>query len=388
MRLLVLLCAALVLLPQPRLSAQSEIPRWRVVRDATAGAGEGPGALTEVGPVTVGRDGRLYVGQPQDGVVRVYDARGRYLREIGRSGEGPGEFERQSGMGWRGDTLWVSDFVQARISLFGPDGRFVRSITFIRADPLTGGKPNYPGDLLADGTVLGSWRAPLYQLVAGPVSVPLVRFTPRGEPVNVVARTQMYNEFVELRSGTSTTYFAQPFTDSPLRAVSPDGSALVLVTRSAATTGGQARFTVRKVHFSGRTAFARTYRYVPKPLPSAAVERAVDEHVGGLSNARFRTPPEGAVRRSIRRALYLPKHLTPVTSLVLGRDGTIWLRREEDGRSTVGWIVLDPAGNLVARLSLPARLDVRYADRTQLWGVELDELDVPTLARFRVLPVR
>ncbi|HEX7241808.1 MAG TPA: 6-bladed beta-propeller [Longimicrobiaceae bacterium] len=388
MRILALLCAAFIFLPHPQLTAQSEIPRWRLVRDATAGGGEGPGALTEVGEVTVGRDGRVYVSQRQDGVVRVYDARGRYLREIGRSGEGPGEFEWQSGMGWRGDTLWVADGAQARISLFRPDGRFVRSLTFVRAGPLTGGRPNVPGDLLADGSVLGSWRAYLSVLAAGPVSEPLVRFTPRGEPIGVLARVERRNEFVQLRSGNSRTYFAQPFADSPMWAVAPDGSALVVVTRDAATSGGQARFTVRKVHFSGRTAFARAYRYVPKPLPSAAVERVVDEHVGGLSNARFRTPPEGAARRSIRRALYLPKHLTPVTGLVLGRDGTIWLRREEDGRPTVGWIVLDPAGNVVARLSLPAKLDVRYADRTQLWGVELDEMDVPTLARFRVAPVR
>lgn len=389
MRTAVLLSVGFTLALDPCRVVQAQTPAWQAVRDVRVAFDDGPGALTSVSGLTVGRDGRVYVSQPQEGIVRVYDSRGRFLRKIGRSGAGPGEFERPSRLGWRGDTLWVGDSPQARISLFRPNGSFVRSITFTQAGPLTGGRPNVPGSLLADGSVLGLWLPPMYTLAgAKPVVEPLVRFSPRGDPLGVLGRRQRRQEFVRVRSGTSSTYFAQPFSDSPLTAVAPDGSGLVIVTRAAATSRRQASFTVRKVSFSGRTAFERAYPYTPRPLTGDAVESVVNKHAGGMQEAKFRTPPAAAARRLIREALYRPGYLAPVTDVVLGRDGTIWLRREATGRAVFDWQVLDAAGRPVGRVSLPAKVAVQYADRTQVWGVELDELDVPTLVRFRVVPGR
>lgn len=382
MRVLVLL--GLLSLLAPAAHAQ-DAPRWRIARTAQAGAGDGPGALTAVGGLTVGRDGSLYVSQPQDGVVRVYDARGRFARAFGKSGEGPGEFRRPSQLGWRGDTLWVTDAGQTRISLFRADGTFLRSIAFVRESPLTDGKPNIPGALLADGSVLGWWQAPLRTLSEpGPVSQPLVRFTQGGEPLGLVGRLQRRNEFMALRRQTGVTFLAQPFSDSPLWAPSPDGSGVVIVTRAAATSAGRATFAVRRVDPAGRTVFSRTYPYTPRPLEGDAVSAAVDAELARLASARLATPP-ASLRRMIGAEIYRPKFRTPVTGVLVGRDGTVWLRREEGG-SVVRWDVLDAAGRPAGTLNLPAKLDVRYADRTQLWAVELDELDVPTLARFQVQP--
>lgn len=369
------------------LAAQAQVPLWRVAREVRTGTGDGPGALSAVSDVTIGRDGSVYVSQPQENVVKVYDARGRYLRSLGREGRGPGEFERPSSLGWRGDTLWVADSSQTRISLFLPNGRFVRSISFSRAAPLTDGRPHIPGSLLADGSVLGVWQTPL-SLIAGSrsVSIPMVRFTARGEPIALLARREDRNEFGVVTEGTSRTYFPQPFTDSPLTAVSPDGSAVVMVRRNAASRPDSTVFSVQRLHHSGRVTLARNYRYRPQPLTREMVERAVDDQVGGLGETRIRTPEASVLRRQIRQNLYRPRFLPPVTQLVLGRDGTMWLRREDLGREMAWWHVLDAGGRIIARAWVPAGVRVAYADRTQIWAVELDELDVPTLVKYRIVP--
>ncbi|HYR12316.1 MAG TPA: hypothetical protein VEQ60_31300 [Longimicrobium sp.] len=368
------------------LAAQAEVPLWRVEPAARAGTGEGAGALTPISDLTVGRDGTLYVSQPQEHVVKIYRADGRYLRSLGREGEGPGEFAQPTTLGWRGDSLWVADPAQARISLFRPDGTFVRAITFSHASQVTEGRTNIPAYLLSDGSVLGWWQAPLQLLSQGrPVSSPMVRFTPRGEPINVMARRESRNEFGEIVEGNSRTYFPQAFTDSPLEAVAPDGSGVVIVRRDAATRAGRTTFHVRRMDASGRVTLSRNYSYVPIPLSSAAVDRALDEHESALGDTRIRTPEAAVLRRELRRHLYRPRFLPPVTALVLGRDGTIWLRREELGRPMAWWHVLDPGGRIIGRAWVPARLSVRYADRTQLWGIEHDELGVPTLVRFRIV---
>lgn len=389
MRRIAVFITALLFTGHAALAAQAEVPLWRVEAVARAGTGEGPGALTDVSHLTVGRDGSVYVSQPREQVVKVYSAAGRYLRSIGREGAGPGEFDSPGALGWRGDTLWVADPAQTRISLFRPDGTFLRAITFSHASQVTEGRTQIPAYLLADGSVLGWWRVPLQLLSRGRVvSSPMVRFNARGEPIGVMGRRESRNQFGELAEGSSRTFFPQKFTDTPLEDVAPDGSSIVIVRRDAATTPGRTVFSVRRMDASGRVTLQRNYSYRPLPLSSGAVDRALDEHVRGLGQTRIRTPEAATLRRQLREHLYRPRFLPPVTALVLGRDGTIWLRREDLGRSMAWWHVLDPRGRIIGRAWVPANLDVRYADRTQLWAVELDELDVPTLVRFRIVPSR
>src|SRR5690606_27530235 len=73
-------------------------------------------ALTEVHDLAVDAAGNLYVAQRTEGLIRVFDARGRFVRTVGRRGAGPGEFQDIARIGLRGDTLWATDFVQARLS--------------------------------------------------------------------------------------------------------------------------------------------------------------------------------------------------------------------------------------------------------------------------------
>lgn len=363
---------------------ESAVPRWSTTVHSRIGAQDGPAAMTAIAGLTVGRDGHLYVSQPQEALVRVFDARGRPVRTIGREGKGPGEFVLPSRMGWRGDTLWVADEVQGRINLFTVDGTPVRSIQFAHTSALTGGKTVIPGDVLADGSVLGLWRAPLRALAGPtPVAVPLVRFTGGGRPLNQLARVERHNEYAMLESAGGVTFVRQPFTDTPLWEVTPDGSHLVIVTRPAATSAARAEFLVRKIHFSGRTVFSGRYPYVPRPLSPREVAEATGEQAEGLANSRVPGPPEAAARAALQSAFYRPRFRPPVTTLLSGGDGTTWLRREETGGQVLWW-VLDPGGSYLATVLLPAALEVRYADRTQIWGVERDELDVPRVVRLRV----
>jgi hypothetical protein len=365
-------------------AAQPEVPIWRVERVARAGVGDGPGGLTSVASVTVARDGTLYVSQPQERVVKLYDSSGRYLRSIGREGAGPGEFERPSTLGWRGDTLWVADPALTRLALFAPDGVFLRAITFSHASQLTAGRSQIPGSLLSDGSVVGFWQAPLGVLAEGPVQVPVVRFSPRGDPLGLLVQRERRNEYGRLHGERGTSYFPQPFADSPLLAVAPDGTSIILVQRAAATRPAQATFSVRSITPSGQATFARNYVYRPLALEARTFERAVEEQVSGMTEAGIPRPQAAALRRELRDALYRPRYLPPVTAVVVGRDGTVWLKREDLDREMDWWHVLDARGRLIGRAWVPANITVRYADRTQLWAVELDELDVPTLVRYRV----
>jgi hypothetical protein len=96
--------------------------------DASSGSDEyvfpgvGPSAMSSV------RVLYTYVSEaPGNGSVRVYDSRGRFVRRIGRTGAGPGEYDGVEGLGLVGDTLLVVyDRGNRRISLYDSSGAYLR----------------------------------------------------------------------------------------------------------------------------------------------------------------------------------------------------------------------------------------------------------------------
>jgi len=71
----------------------------------------------------------IYVVDAGSSRVLVFDDQGRFLRAVGRKGQGPGEFARPTGLALTGDGGFaVADRDNNRIQLFGPDGVFARAV--------------------------------------------------------------------------------------------------------------------------------------------------------------------------------------------------------------------------------------------------------------------
>ena len=64
----------------------------------------------------------MFVADPTNLRVQVYDANGKYVRTIGRSGEGPGEFAFPYATAIAGQYLYVSDTQRSRLSRWSLDG--------------------------------------------------------------------------------------------------------------------------------------------------------------------------------------------------------------------------------------------------------------------------
>lgn len=76
------------------------------------------------------RDGRIVVADDLGGHLVVVDSLGQELGTVGRVGAGPGEFRHPN---WvercAGDSLFVNDPMQGRVSVFDARGRFARQFT-------------------------------------------------------------------------------------------------------------------------------------------------------------------------------------------------------------------------------------------------------------------
>lgn len=348
---------------------------WRLSPDLRVGGIDGPQALTTISDGVVHADGRIFVAQPQDNAVKVFDDSGRLVGSYGRRGGGPGEFEHPARMGWADGALWVFDRGLGRMNFLDPDGRPRDS----RRVPVSTSE----AVVLADGAVLAKESAPARSVIQGAVDrVPLTRFEASTSGRDTIAWLALGDQLRALELGGQRIYSTHPFGDNTLWDGSPDGSAIVLVDRLAGLGDGGPMFVVTKLTLAGDTIFSKRYPYTPRPISHDRIDAFIAEW-------KDKVLPDGPAWTEIShdrlRALFdLPQNHPPVSQVVVGA-GTIWLRREDRGSGDVEWMVLDAGdGQVIAFAVAPRRLEIFHASPQAVWGVEHDDLEVPFLVRYRV----
>jgi len=68
--------------------------------------------------IDVDHSGRVYIADQQENDIKVFNNEGEFVRTIGRSGDGPGEFRQISSMQIENNTLWIHDNNLKRISAY------------------------------------------------------------------------------------------------------------------------------------------------------------------------------------------------------------------------------------------------------------------------------
>ena len=107
-------------------SAWIDTNGWKLVYERTVQPSESsPGMLEKPTQVLLLPDGRVVVAQRDPALIKLYDAKGQFVRNIGREGEGPGEYRAPKLALYR-DTIVVHDARLGRAALITADGRFVR----------------------------------------------------------------------------------------------------------------------------------------------------------------------------------------------------------------------------------------------------------------------
>ncbi len=145
MRVVSLLCT--VLLAAPAINAQdttkiraNAAPQWgdqvRLLSQFSIGKVSGPPefAFGAIEYVASASNGTFFVFDRQFDQVRRYDATGKFTGNVGRSGQGPGEYSQPTGMEMIGDSLLaVWDARGGRVVLFSAAGTYKSSFDVSRS---------------------------------------------------------------------------------------------------------------------------------------------------------------------------------------------------------------------------------------------------------------
>ena len=328
------------------------------------------GATANIVGAAVDRDSSIYVMDAAVNQLLVFDSSGHFQHSIGGRGEDPGQFLLLGSTGIIGDTVWVSDPRQGRITLFTRAGKLIKTID--NSEPLSlGGDGRYSLlGILADGSrLIGT--ASTGAVKAGPQpdrSIPFLRVTPKGK-IDTLFHLPVPGTF-GVSTGPNTRFVLRPYDERPIIGVRHDGGAWVEVERAAGESGPAAASVTKYSLEHGKEWNAQVSLNAVK-IPGSVADSIVKA-----------TPLADSVRSSFRTWLNIPKRMPLVTAAMLSTDNTVWLR-EASRSDSARWIRLDEKGNATGQLILPQNVLFLFAGRSRIWMLR-KEGTVSSIVKYRI----
>jgi hypothetical protein len=393
---------------------QTAVRRWSVDTAARIVIEGTPGTPFKrlVWRFTVGPSGALYAQDVFNGSFVKIAPDGTSANRIGRRGKGPGEFEATELVsGFVGDSFVVFDLQLKRLTYFLENGSVAKTLPYDLPRLAPYHRYNVEA-FLDDGTVLGHeekfdqsgtdhhWENPKTAFAAVPAAIAFIARPSETSPGNVpptdtltIVKDQK-NGFPLFGGATIVFSIDQPWYDGDLFTTSPDGRMSVRVGRGAPeTTKGSYTLTGFR---RGKKAFDLRIPYTARPVDDALVNQWAEQTIGetqaetlvrfakGHSPDPDKYKDVAAAREVFSGALYRPRFTPAVRSVVVGRDETIWIRREWRNAKTASWDVRDWSGKQIAAIDIPESLQMMAATRTAVWGVEKDADGNTIIVRYPV----
>jgi hypothetical protein len=336
-------------------------------------------AFALVGPVRFLSTGGLVIADVASSRLLVYDASGRFQRFLGRRGDGPGELRRLESVGaGSGDTLSTFDPSLRRLSVWHPDGGFLRSVN------------------LADGGSLESWPADAWRWRFGRIVVMQLAVTPQDSvPAGTGVRRWPMRAHLTLRDSAGAIIDYSPTFDAMYTGLFERGD-----TRLPFSNRPFVALSADRVYYGSGAAFLISYldsSFAPRgeirwpareeALSAEEVERVRADAIALIS--RRPLPPNPFAMNFAPEIL--PAKRPSIGRVLVDPDGNLWLERFEAARMGTAnqvpgdqWSVFSKEGQPVGILRLPSMVRLEDVRGEHVIVVRRDSLDVQTVAVHRL----
>lgn len=355
---------------------------WVIVEPAEAVIGgnlqdDGPYQFSEVRNAVRMSDGRIVVGDTESREVRYFDAVGTHILTVGGAGEGPGELRSLFSVDrMAGDTLVVGGWPIGYRYWFDERGEFIRGQQLGPWFPGMLGRTLVDGAMLLDTYEYGSYGNTLEQWA---VNGPDDDFRPVGV-IELVSRDgSQVDTLDEIRGATwhKTGTIGQSFA---MRALPFSPIGLVAWSRSHVFVGHSEDAEIRMYDRSG--ILKTIVRWTRVMVPVLAADREAFRHETVASAGRPNQQP--TLRRWLEEISY-PEWKSAFDAMISDEDGHLWIRQPPRfGDDTQIWTIYGPDGIALARLALPAGLEVLDVDSTHVIAKLTDDVGLETVLSYRV----
>ena len=359
---------------------------WSLVEEMRVGSldGDPETQFGQIGVRGIDRlsDGRIAVLDMLGQHVKIFGPDGEYLTTFGGPGSGPGEIGagNQFLIVGRGDTIYVPDMTNRRVSLYTAEGESLGSfpIDFTRGIPFT-------WDATGDGLLVGQMR---------PLALPGQEETDGQDRILALdGEGNVADTLLVFPSGGTINFSSDGpqirlFAPEPAWDVAPGGNLLFGVSNE---------YRVSVFDPSGSLATIITKPYTNPPVQETDRTTIRDFMERAWSDAGL--PP--AAIEQLRGAVEFGDTYPAFARFLGGPDGTTWVQRIRplaelsqealeafnflEDQGSPDWDVFDREGRFLGTFTMPLRFTPRTFVGDEMLGVVRDELDVQYLVRMRLV---
>ncbi|HEV8125213.1 MAG TPA: 6-bladed beta-propeller [Gemmatimonadales bacterium] len=342
------------------------------------GSGKGPDYdFGEVRAAVRMGSGQIAVADGKSSVIRFYDSTGTFLRQVGRKGQGPGEFQ-EIGLLWStpGDSLLVYDLVSRRLSTFDSAGNFAHQVDLAKQGFLQPRGRLNDGIILAIGFVFNPETFAATGTATRPAQ-PVLLIPADSTPPDTLGPfpgIEMYAVNVEFGGRT----FPNPMTVQFGHTTSVAGRG------NRIYVGDNARYEIAVYSLDRKLIqlIRATAPEVPVTQPMREAQQARNLEQMAANAERIPAPLRDQVEGWIKTARYAER-LPPYQQIALDLDGNIWVQHfgmpDEPQRQTV----FDSTGAVRARVVLPAKMQVLEFGSNYILGSGEDADGLPFVRLYR-----
>ena len=393
MSLIVLLASASSVAAQDIPTIRADGPAvWenpRLVEEMRFGTLNGPDEYVfgSVSYVAAGLDGSIFVADGQGPRLRLYNSGGEFVRNVGRAGGGPGEYQGILGMGIMPDgQLALYDMLSQRISFFDAKGEFDRSIRVNSGGSWInpGFRVETNGDLLVVAiryeTRTDAQGRTLIVEGAEPPRQLYLRVSPTGDLLDsLVVPTQRGPRESSFTMVADEGYLS-PFTNNLVHAISPMGNLW---------SGYPREYSITLLDRAADPVSRLLRDYEPVRLRRE--EKAIWQLRADL------------ITRGISAGVQIPDTKPAFRGIEVDEDGRLWVNRyveaeerppdpsrPEDFPPEIIWSepptfdVFEPSGRFLGSVTTPWSTRVLFRRGEHQWGVYRGEFDEQYVVRLRL----
>jgi len=295
-------------------------------------------AFSDISHLTADDQGRIYALDRKESHVKVFDAEGRYLRTIGRPGQGPGDLNEPIFVYFLRNELLVTQY--ERLSFFSPDGDLLRTVAMVKETP-TRARCNSRGNIIGTSSVYDPATPNTYAFV-------LKLYDPEVNPIKELARMQL-----ERRLGPTVN----PMRPTVYMTVDEQDNVIF---------GYPERYEIQVFDSDGNLTrkILKTYK------PVAVTE---EEKAASVEGA----PPQIKFE--------FPEHHPPFLRFIHDEMGRLYVQTYEKAAAKDVYLhdVFDRDGRYIARVPLK-RVPVLFRNG-KLYSLEESEEGYPVIKRYRVI---
>ena len=310
--------------------------------------------------------------------LRFFDENGQFIRSVGRSGGGPGEFSQNNSLRalerLAGDTLYTWDVNSQIISVFDSSGKFVRSSRFGTGERLYLMSQNAGGGWFFDGSMLLT----LYNPTENEYSqngmlqevVRLIRFTESGDSVGCYGDFVDHEAYIHTQSGGPTMVHVPPLSSN----------LTVRTGNDRAYIGNGITYEISVYGLDTRLEMIIRKEDEVRPV--------TDDLINWALNIELETVPEElkpVVRRN-HQEMSFPAILPFYRTFEIDLEGNIWVKAyavKSDPSNE--WSIFSRDGVWLGTITLPHGFEPYEIGADYLLGVAKDELDVEYIKVYELM---